>query len=119
VPLAGVRIVDASGLSLLDRVTPRALVALLLAAEQDPSIRGPFLASLSVAGISGTLRDRLERRPVRGQVIAKTGTTNEASALAGFVRRRYAFAVLQNGSPVAWWSARVAQDRFVTLLARS
>jgi serine-type D-Ala-D-Ala carboxypeptidase/endopeptidase (penicillin-binding protein 4) len=119
VPLAGVRIVDASGLSLLDRVTPRALVALLLAAEQDPSIRGPFLASLSVAGISGTLRDRLERRPVRGQVIAKTGTTNEASALAGFVRRRYTFAVLQNGSPVAWWSARVAQDRFVTLLARS
>jgi len=119
VPLAGVRIVDGSGLSLEDRLTPRALVALLLAAERDPGIRGPFLASLAVAGLSGTMRDRLQRRPARGQVIAKTGTTNEASALAGFVRRRYAFAVVQNGSPVAWWSARAVQDRFVTALVRA
>lgn len=51
-------------------------------------------------------------------MIAKTGTTNEASALVGFVRRRYVFAILQNGSPVDYWSARAAQDRFVTLLAR-
>ena len=94
-------------------------MTLLLTAERDPGIREPFLASLSVAGISGTLRDRLRRRPARGQVLAKTGTTNEACALAGFVRRRYVFAILQNGSPVAWWSAREAQDRFVTLLARS
>lgn len=119
VPLAGVRIVDASGLSRLDRLTPRALVAILLAAERDPSVRGPFLASLAVAGISGTMRDRLQRRPARGRVVAKTGTTDEASALVGFVRRRYAFAILQNGSPVAWWPARSAQDRFVTLLARA
>jgi D-alanyl-D-alanine carboxypeptidase len=52
-------------------------------------------------------------------VIAKTGTTSEASALAGFVRRRYVFAILQNGSPVDYWSARAAQDRFVKVLVRS
>ena len=40
-------------------------------------------------------------------------------ALAGFVRHRYAFAILQNGSPVDFSSARAAQDRFVTVLARS
>jgi serine-type D-Ala-D-Ala carboxypeptidase/endopeptidase (penicillin-binding protein 4) len=119
ISLAGVRLVDASGLSRLDRLTPDALVALLLAAERDPRIRGPFVSSLAVAGVSGTMRDRLERRPARGQVIAKTGTTDEASALAGFVRRRYAFAILQNGAPVAWWPARAAQDRFVNVLARS
>jgi D-alanyl-D-alanine carboxypeptidase/D-alanyl-D-alanine-endopeptidase (penicillin-binding protein 4) len=77
------------------------------------------VTSLAVAGISGTLRDRLRRRPTRGRVIAKTGTTRAASALAGFVRRRYVFAILQNGSPVSYWSARAAQDRFVTVLARS
>jgi D-alanyl-D-alanine carboxypeptidase/D-alanyl-D-alanine-endopeptidase (penicillin-binding protein 4) len=118
IPTAGVRIVDGSGLSLLDRLTAKSLVSLLRTAERDPSIRDPFLGSLSVAGISGTLRDRLRRRPARGRVIAKTGTTNEASALVGFVRRRYVFAILQNGSPVDYWSARAAQDRFVTLLAR-
>ena len=40
-----------------------------------------------------------------------------ASALSGFVRGRYVFSVMQNGSPVPWWTARAAQDRFVQLLA--
>jgi len=118
VPLAGVRIVDGSGLSRLDRTTARALVTLLLAGSDDPELRGHFVASLAVAGVSGTLKRRLERRPTRGVVIAKTGTTSRASALAGFVRRKYVFAILQNGSPVPYWTARAAQDRFVTILAR-
>ena len=58
-------------------------------------------------------------RPTRGRIHAKTGTTNRASALAGFVGRRYVFAIVQNGYPVPYWWARLAQDRFVTLLARS
>jgi D-alanyl-D-alanine carboxypeptidase/D-alanyl-D-alanine-endopeptidase (penicillin-binding protein 4) len=117
--MSGVRVVDGSGLSLLDRVTARSLVGLLRAADGDPEIRDAFLGSLPVGGVSGTLRDRFGRRPARGQVIAKTGTTSQASALAGFVRRRYVFAILQNGSPVNYWSARTAQDRFVRLLVRS
>jgi D-alanyl-D-alanine carboxypeptidase/D-alanyl-D-alanine-endopeptidase (penicillin-binding protein 4) len=119
VPTAGVRIADGSGLSRRDRVTPDALVAILRAGAGDPSVSAAFIASLSVAGISGTLEHRLDRRVTRGRVIAKTGTTNVASALAGFVRRRYVFAILQNGNPVPWWTARAAQDRFVTVLARS
>ncbi len=119
VPTAGVRIADGSGLSRRDRLTPDALVSILRAGAADPSIGDAFVTSLSVAGISGTLEHRLDRRATRGRVIAKTGTTNVASALAGFVRRRYAFAILQNGYPVPWWTARAAQDRFVTVLARS
>jgi D-alanyl-D-alanine carboxypeptidase/D-alanyl-D-alanine-endopeptidase (penicillin-binding protein 4) len=118
VPVAGVRITDGSGLSRLDRLTAQALVAILLEGTADPEIRGTFVDSLSVAGISGTLKRRLERRPTRSRVIAKTGTTSQASALVGFIRRRYVFAILQNGSPVPYWSARAAQDRFVTVLAR-
>jgi D-alanyl-D-alanine carboxypeptidase/D-alanyl-D-alanine-endopeptidase (penicillin-binding protein 4) len=119
IPVAGLRIADGSGLSRLDRLTAEAIVAILRAGFDDPAIRGPFVTSLAVAGISGTLEHRLERRPTRSRVIAKTGTTNVASALAGFVRRRYAFAILQNGSPMPYWTARSAQDRFVTVLARS
>ena len=118
-PVAGVRIVDGSGLSRLDRLTAQSLVAILRAGADDPAISDAFVTSLAVAGVSGTLKRRLDRRPTRGRVIAKTGTTSQASALAGFVRRRYVFAILQNGSPVPYWSARLAQDRFVTLLARS
>lgn len=119
VTTAGVRIVDGSGLSLLDRLTAKALVQLLRAAELDPEIGAAFVASLPVAGRSGTLRERLRQPVTRGKVLAKTGTTSRASALAGFVKGRYAFAILQNGAPVSYWSARLAQDRFVTVLARS
>jgi D-alanyl-D-alanine carboxypeptidase/D-alanyl-D-alanine-endopeptidase (penicillin-binding protein 4) len=119
VPVAGVRIADGSGLSLLDRLTAQALVAILRAGLDDSEISDAFVTSLAVAGISGTLERRLERRPARGRVIAKTGTTRISSALAGFVRQRYVFAIIQNGSPVNYWAARQAQDRFVTILARS
>ncbi|HST16094.1 MAG TPA: D-alanyl-D-alanine carboxypeptidase/D-alanyl-D-alanine-endopeptidase [Gaiellaceae bacterium] len=117
IPLTGVRIVDGSGLSLDDRITVRALAALLVGAWSDPSMRPVLWGALPVAGISGTLRNRLQTAPARGAVRAKTGTTNEASALSGYVRSRYAFAVLENGAPVSYWSAHKAEDRFATALA--
>ena len=52
-------------------------------------------------------------------MIAKTGTTSAASALSGFVRDRYVFAILQNGRPISTYWARLAQDRFATALAAS
>jgi serine-type D-Ala-D-Ala carboxypeptidase/endopeptidase (penicillin-binding protein 4) len=117
VPLAGTRFADGSGLSALDRLTTRALAALLRAAWADPDIRPAFVAALPVAGISGTLADRMRSPPARGNVQAKTGTTSLASALSGYVKRRYVFSVLQNGSPVSSFWARRAQDRFATALA--
>ena len=117
VPLGGVRLVDGSGLSSLDRLTARALSALLRAAWADPDVRPYLLAALPVAGVSGTLSDRMRQPPARGNVQAKTGTTSLASALSGYVKRRYVFSVLQNGSPVSSYWARRAQDRFATALA--
>lgn len=117
VPMAGVRIVDGSGLSLLNRMTGDALVGILVIAWRDATLRAAFRASLPVAGTSGTLRHRLTRAPARGRVAAKTGTTALASTLSGYIGGRYAFAVLQNGPPLSSWWARQAQDRFVTVLA--
>jgi D-alanyl-D-alanine carboxypeptidase/D-alanyl-D-alanine-endopeptidase (penicillin-binding protein 4) len=117
VPLAGVQLVDGSGLSENDRLTARALGALLLAIWRDPAMRPVVWAALPVAGVNGTLEDRMRRRPARGVVRAKTGTTDLASALSGYVGARYAFAVLENGRPVSWVAARKAQDRFATVLA--
>jgi D-alanyl-D-alanine carboxypeptidase/D-alanyl-D-alanine-endopeptidase (penicillin-binding protein 4) len=117
VPLTGVVIADGSGLSLLDRLTASALAALLEAAWNDPVLKLPFWAALPVAGETGTLEDRMRTPPARGAVRAKTGTTDIASALSGYVRDRFVFAVLQNGAPVATWPARKAQDRFAAALA--
>ena len=102
VPLAGVRIADGSGLSLDDRLTARALVvAARRSPGTTPSCGPPFWRALPVAGENGTLEHRMERAPARGVVRAKTGTTNRASALSGYVGDRYAFAILQNGFPVS------------------
>jgi serine-type D-Ala-D-Ala carboxypeptidase/endopeptidase (penicillin-binding protein 4) len=117
VPMAGVRIVDGSGLSRLDRLTANAVAAILKAAYADPMIKAAFVASLPVAGVNGTLADRFRKPPARGRVLAKTGTTSDASALSGYVSTRYVFAVLQNGHPLSYWWARRAQDRFVEVLA--
>lgn len=117
IPLFGVRIADGSGLSRYNRLTGKALTALLLSARSDPALRTPFTRSLPIAGVDGTLEDRMERPPARGNVRAKTGTLNTASALSGYVAGRYVFSVVQNGSPIAWWYARLAQDRFARVLA--
>ena len=119
IPLDGVKIVDGSGLSRLDRLTAKTLTRLLQAAWSSPQLRKAFLAVLPVAGRNGTLSSRLRGRATRGRVSAKTGTTLISSALAGYVNARYAFAILNNGSPVDAWRARMAQDRFVTVLARA
>jgi serine-type D-Ala-D-Ala carboxypeptidase/endopeptidase (penicillin-binding protein 4) len=119
IPLTGARIADGSGLSLEDRLTVRTLSALLVSFWNDRAMHAIVWSALPVAGISGTLRNRLQTAPVRGAVRAKTGTTDEASALSGYVRTRYAFAVLENGDPISYWSAHEAEDRFVTALARA
>jgi D-alanyl-D-alanine carboxypeptidase/D-alanyl-D-alanine-endopeptidase (penicillin-binding protein 4) len=115
IPVAGVRMVDGSGLSRLDRLTAAALVGVLRTGLVDPAIRSAFTQSLAVAGNSGTLRSRLSS--LRGRVKGKTGTTDLACTLSGIVDGAVAFAVLENGNPIASWAARAAQDRFVTILA--
>lgn len=119
VPLTGVRIVDGSGLSAYNRLTARAVGSLLVSAWRDPAVRQPFFKSLAIAGVDGTLENRMHTGPARGRVRAKTGTLRVASALSGYAGTRYVFAVLQNGNPISWTRARLAQDRFAQALARA
>jgi serine-type D-Ala-D-Ala carboxypeptidase/endopeptidase (penicillin-binding protein 4) len=117
VPLAGVHLADGSGLSRLDRMTASTLVSLLHVMWSDPELQPDLLASLPVAGRTGTLHDRMRGTAAAGVVRAKTGTTDDATALSGFVGDRYVFSVLVNGAPVSWtWSRRV-EDRFAAALA--
>src|SRR5207245_10671985 len=108
---------DGSALSSLDRLPPQALVAILQQCWNDGALRSSLVEAMAVSGRSGTLVDRLLGPRTRGMVIGKNGTTDLASVLSGFVRGRYAFAVLQNGRTVPWWPARRARASVVQLLA--
>ena len=117
VPLRGVVIADGSGLSAYDRLTAKTTAKLLRSALADGNISSAFVDSLPTAGVNGTLVDRMTSGPAYRNVYAKTGTTDSASALSGYVRSRYVFSILMNGSPIPWWYARQAQDRFAQALA--
>ena len=113
-----IRSSDGSGLSQLDQVSPRAMVQLLSWA--DHSTWGPLLhASLPLAGESGTLRGRMKFTTAQTNLHAKTGTTNDVVALAGYVTARngelLAFCLLYNGRDR--WRAREAIDAIGVTLA--
>lgn len=87
---AGIHLVDGSGLSTLDRISPAALAAVIrLCAGTTPALR-PVLASLPVAGFSGTLAPGQSvfgnfGPAALGAVRAKTGNLGRVVALAGVV----------------------------------
>ena len=113
-----VQVSDGSGLSVLDRVTPRSMVELLSYAHQAPW-GATFHASLPLEGESGTLRHRARSTPARGNLHAKTGTTNTVASLGGYVTAKngeiLAFSFIYNGSDR--WNAKLAMDQMGATLA--
>ncbi|MGH2415646.1 MAG: D-alanyl-D-alanine carboxypeptidase/D-alanyl-D-alanine endopeptidase [Microcystaceae cyanobacterium] len=95
------RLADGSGLSRHNVATPRAIVATLRAIH-FASGSEVFHASLPVAGISGTLRNRLRWTPAQGIVYAKTGTLTGVRALSGYINHpsygMLVFSILVNQS---------------------
>jgi D-alanyl-D-alanine carboxypeptidase/D-alanyl-D-alanine-endopeptidase (penicillin-binding protein 4) len=79
------KIVNGSGLTHENRITPADLSSLLRKIYYDLSVAPEFLASLAIAGIDGTIRNRFLGTDAVGLVRAKTGTLSGVSALSGYV----------------------------------
>ena len=118
------QLVDGSGLSRMNLVTPEATAALLrfMWGHPEPDVRRAFYASLPVGGQDGTLRFRYRDGRARGNVRAKTGTVSHASALSGYVTSAggtpFAFAMMCNHYLVDTDRIRAVQDAIVEGLAR-
>ncbi len=80
----GFRLADGSGLSRNNIATPRALVEVLRVMYYAPT-RDLFYTSLPIAGISGTLKNRMRNTGAEGIVMAKTGTLWGVRALSGYM----------------------------------
>ncbi len=95
------RIVDGSGASRYNVLSPHVLVSLLESVYQDPLLARVIISALPTGGKDGTLKERMRSAGLRGVVHAKTGTMTGVSALSGFINRPdghvLVFAVMANG----------------------
>ncbi|SFO13111.1 D-alanyl-D-alanine carboxypeptidase / D-alanyl-D-alanine-endopeptidase (penicillin-binding protein 4) [Geodermatophilus obscurus] len=122
--VSGVELYDGSGLSRLDRVTPRVLTD-LVAGAADGSLEGasPVVSGLAVAGYDGTLADRGDADPATapGTVRAKTGTLLGVHGLAGTAvtadGRLLAYALVANGTTGGGLPEEAALDAVAAALA--
>lgn len=91
---------DGSGMSMDDRIAPRAFTKLLTYAARQPW-GAAWRDSLPIAGVDGTLSGRFKASPLKGHLWAKTGTLNETSTLSGYLTtatgKTLAFSIMVNG----------------------
>lgn len=96
--ISDIRVIDGSGGSRYNTMTPYLVSNLLLKMKKDPNYPA-FHAALSKSGISGTLESRMQES-LKGKVIAKTGTARGVSALSGYLTakngKEYVFSVVIN-----------------------
>jgi serine-type D-Ala-D-Ala carboxypeptidase/endopeptidase (penicillin-binding protein 4) len=82
----GTAVVDGSGISRFDQVTPGAIVGLLEVMYFDINNYIDFNNSLSIAGTDGTLRHRMEGSLAENNFHGKTGSLNGVTSLAGYLK---------------------------------
>ncbi len=86
VPADQFRVDDGSGLSRENRLSASAAVRVLsYMFKRDAATAGMFRSSLAVAGVDGSLRNRLKTPDVKGRIFAKTGYIAGVRTLAGYV----------------------------------
>jgi serine-type D-Ala-D-Ala carboxypeptidase/endopeptidase (penicillin-binding protein 4) len=90
---------DGSGLSRHDVVTPQTIVTVLEAMRRDTAYT-TFYNALPIAGVDGTIANRMRGTPAQGNLRAKTGSLDMVRSLSGYVttadRRTLIFSILAN-----------------------
>ena len=113
---------DGSGVSRYNLVTARQIVALLRYMTTRDDLFPSYRAALPVAGVDGTLENRMRGTAAEGRAGAKTGTLNGVTALSGYVPsadgERLAFSLMMEFYTGSSAPRRAVQDSIVAALAR-
>lgn len=111
---------DGSGMSMDDRITPRAFTHLLAFASHQ-AWGADWRKTFPVAGVDGTLYSRFRNSPLKGKLWGKTGTLNETNALSGYLQtatgKTLAFSILVNGHRPGSQSELPAIERICEAIA--
>lgn len=97
---------DGCGLSRRNFVSSEGLLQLLVTSKRK-CFGGVLDSTLAIAGVDGTLRNRMKGTAAENNLRAKTGTLRNVSSLAGYVRtlngELLAFAFIFNGPSVGYY----------------
>lgn len=124
---AGIRdgdavLVDGSGLSQNNLLTPRAVTQLLLYASRQPW-GADFLSTLPVAGVDGTLENRMKGTAAAGHVQAKTGTLEHEHSITGYATtlggEHLVFAIFGNNDPQRGHDATAPLDEITVAMVET
>ena len=111
---------DGSGLSAHDLVTPRATVTFLAFAAKQTWF-ADWEVSLPEGGVDGSLETRFPALPLKGHLLAKTGTLGESRALSGYLDaasgRTVIFSIFVDDHAPGGSADRVVMDKIVAAIA--
>src|SRR5688500_2385618 len=120
IPAESLRLNDGSGLSRNDMITADSTVQLLTFMNKH-RYADVFRAALPIAGVDGTLRNRMRGTAAENNVRAKTGSLSSAASLGGYVTtaagEKLAFAVIVNNYANEVDPRAVCLDPIAVLLA--
>jgi serine-type D-Ala-D-Ala carboxypeptidase/endopeptidase (penicillin-binding protein 4) len=112
-----IAIIDGSGLSRYNLMTPHQLLTLLNYIYNHSNMQS-ILQSLPIAGVDGTLKNRM--KCLLNKVHAKTGTATGISALAGFIetdqKQVRSFVIMTNGGVAAIHQYKDIEDQLCSIL---
>lgn len=116
----GFALYDGSGLSRHDLLSPETLVRVLDRIQQDTAF-AVYYNAMPVAGVDGTLKDRMKGTPAEGNVHAKTGSIGSARSLSGYVTtadgERLIFSILANNWTTPSSAVTSVADQIAAALA--
>jgi serine-type D-Ala-D-Ala carboxypeptidase/endopeptidase (penicillin-binding protein 4) len=117
-PPEQLRVHDGSGLSRSNMMSAKVLVTTLIAVMRDTAFSA-FYDALSVAGVDGTLANRLKKTPAEGNVRGKTGTVEGVRSVSGYARNSggatIVFGIICNGATSPGLAINAGLD---TIIAR-
>jgi len=110
-------ILDGSGLSRQNRLSPDQIVSVLQDMYEDLGVYPEFISALGVMGRDGNVLKRMNGHNRVERARVKTGTLNSVSALSGYFQsadgERFAFSMLMNDLKCSNGQAKGLQDKIV------
>ncbi|MDX2164674.1 MAG: D-alanyl-D-alanine carboxypeptidase/D-alanyl-D-alanine-endopeptidase [Gammaproteobacteria bacterium] len=114
-------IIDGSGISRYNLITPNQISSLLKIVFHDKPIAKAYIESLPIAGKDGTLQDRMKN--LQNKVYAKTGSMTGVESLSGFIQTKHhsvlSFVIMMNNFSMPRKQATDLEDNIVEQLANT